>query len=74
MFIDPPHDQEIHFDNNTIRYIRNIIKVESGAWTHIVTEEGVEHIINPDRVLWVRVYGAIGDSVTWKSLIKKQDK
>ena len=56
MFIKPPHDQQIHFDNDTTRWIRGVKKIEQGAWFHIIDREEVEHIINPERILFVKVY------------------
>ena len=56
MFIKPPHDQQIFFDNGTTRWIRNVEKIEQGNWFHFLTEEGVEYITNPERILFVRVY------------------
>ena len=53
-----PHTQEICFDNGTKRVVRNITHIEQGSWTHIICMDdhgGSEIIINPDRVLFIRV-------------------
>lgn len=55
MFIKTPHRQEIFFDNGSMRVLDHVVKIEQGKWFHIMTESGVEHIINPDKVLFVRV-------------------
>ena len=55
-----PHTQQIHFDNGHQRVVRNIVHVESGKWTHIICEDdhgGSEIIVNPDRVLFIRIKG-----------------
>jgi len=72
MFIEPPHDQEVHFMNNSNRMIRNVTKIEHGQWFHLQTEDGVEYIINPDNVTWVRVWGVPRDGTSWKSLVKEK--
>ncbi len=56
-FIKVPHDQQIFFENKTTRWIRNVVHIEQGNWFHLMTEEGVEYITNPDKILFVRVYG-----------------
>lgn len=56
MFIKPPHDQQIFFDNKTTRWIRGVVHIEQGNWFHLLTEDGVEYITNPDRILFVRVF------------------
>ena len=53
-----PHTQEISFDNGSMRVLRNVTHVESGKWVHIICEDGhggSETIINPDRILFVRI-------------------
>lgn len=53
-----PHTQEIYFDNGERRVLHNIIHVEQGKWVHIVSEDGhggSETIVNPDRILFVRI-------------------
>ncbi len=56
MLIPPPHTQEIHFDNGEKLTLRNVGKIESGHWTHIIANGGKEYITNPDRILFVKVY------------------
>ena len=55
MFISPPHDQHIYFDDGTIRIIRHVTKIEQGRWFHIMTKEGIEYITNPSRILFIKV-------------------
>lgn len=55
MFTKIPFDEEICFDNMTTRTIRGIIRIEQGNWWHITTSDNVEIIINPDRVLFIKV-------------------
>jgi hypothetical protein len=55
-----PQTQCIHFINGEQRVVRGIIWVESGKWTHLVTE-GADHkesevIVNPDNVLFIQVF------------------
>jgi len=53
-----PQIQEIYFDNGEVRILRDVVHVESGRWTHIVCEDdhgGSETIVNPNRVLFIRV-------------------
>ncbi len=45
------HNQIIHFDNSTKATILNVIRVWQDTLVHIVTEEGKEYMINPQRVL-----------------------
>lgn len=56
MIIKPPHIQEITFDNKTKITLRDVQKIEMGNWTHIVANGGKEYIINPDRILFIKVY------------------
>ena len=56
MFKPFPVDEEINFDNNSNRIIRGIIRAEQGNWWHLMTEDGVEIIVNPSRVLFVKVF------------------
>ena len=56
MFIKTPHSQEIHFDNGSSRWVHNVVQIEQGKWYHLMTGESIEHIINPDRIVFIRVY------------------
>ena len=53
------HTQIIHFDNGEERVIRDVAHIENGRWTHIFTDGdghgAKEVIVNPDRVLFIRV-------------------
>ena len=49
-----PQTQRIHFANGQERVIRDIIHIERGKWTHLITEDN-EYIINPDQVLFIQV-------------------
>lgn len=55
-FLKPPHDQQVFFDNNTSRWIRDVVHIEQGQWFHMMTASGVEYITNPNRILFIRVY------------------
>lgn len=48
-----PHSQIIHFKGGYKRTIYNVIRVWENEWTHIVTLEGKEWIINKNNVLCV---------------------
>ena len=53
-----PHTQEICFDNGSTRVLMGVIRVKNGKWTHILCEDdhvGDETIVNPDRVLFIRI-------------------
>lgn len=56
MIIKPPHIQEICFINKTKITLKNVEKIESGNWFHVLANGGREYIINPDNVLFVKVY------------------
>lgn len=56
MFNPPPHDQQIFFDNGSVRWIKDVVKIEQGNWHHFETAEGIEYITNPARILFVRIY------------------
>ena len=60
MFNKPPCDEEIFFDNGTVRWVRNIVYIEEGKWCHLMTKNGTEVITNPNRILFVRVYDKSG--------------
>ena len=49
------HNQIIHFISGHKRTLKNVIKVWQNTWTHIVEEDGVEWIINPDNVLAIEI-------------------
>lgn len=50
------HDQIVYFEGGGQRYINNVTKVWQNKWTHLVTEDNQEFIINPDKVLYVQRY------------------
>ncbi len=53
-----PHNQTIYFDNGERRLVRNIKYVEEAKWVHILCDDlhdGKEIIINPNRVLLIRI-------------------
>ena len=49
-------NQEIHFENGSRRRTDNVVDVWQGEWYHIYTKDGQEFIINPDKVLYVKVW------------------
>jgi hypothetical protein len=53
-----PQEQEIAFDNGERRVIKRITHIENGKWCHMICEDGrgdYEIIVNPSRVLFVRI-------------------
>jgi hypothetical protein len=54
MFVKPPCNEEIFFDNGTRRIVDNIKSIRQGTWWHLFTDDA-EIIINPNRVLFVKV-------------------
>lgn len=56
MFNKPPHTQEVQFDNGTKITLRDVEKIEKGDWVHIIANGEKEYIINPARILFVKVY------------------
>ena len=56
MFIKPPNDQQIFFKDGSERWIRNVVRIERGKWFHLMTQQGIEYIIPPDSVQFIRVY------------------
>ena len=56
MLIKGSPTQEITFDNRTKLTLRDVEKIEMGNWTHIIANGGKEYIINPDHILFVKVY------------------
>ena len=53
-----PHTQIIHFDNGEERELTNVSCVMKGKWVHIICDDrhgGKEVIVNPDRVLFIRI-------------------
>ncbi len=56
MFNNPPHRQEITFDNKTKLTLYNVETIEVGNMTHILVRGGKEYIINQDRVLFIKIY------------------
>lgn len=54
MFNPPPCRQEIYFNDGSIRVIE-AVKIEQGRWFHLKDKNGTEFIINPDKVLFVKV-------------------
>jgi len=56
MLIKLPHTQEVQFDNGTKLTLRDVEKIETGNWTHIIANGGKEYITNTNRILFVKVY------------------
>ena len=69
MLIPPPHAQEVVFDNGTKLTLRDVEKIESGNWTHIIANGGKEYITNTSRILFVKVYP--GDKTDYQIKKKK---
>lgn len=57
-YLKGKHNQDIHFDNGTVKQVFNVVETGKGQWFHLLDEDGVEWIINPKRILFVkRWYG-----------------
>jgi hypothetical protein len=56
MRIGFPQIQEIQFDNGRRLLLHNVTRIEQGNMTHITAFDGKEYIINPNRVLFIKVY------------------
>lgn len=52
----PEHTEEIHFNNKTRQTIHRVVYSEQGNWWHKKTADGRYYIINPDSVLFIRIY------------------
>ncbi|MEK6880055.1 MAG: hypothetical protein AABY22_10625 [Nanoarchaeota archaeon] len=52
---DKLHNQIIHFVDGHKRTLLNVVKVWQNTWTHVLLENGVELIINPDNVLAIEI-------------------
>ena len=52
---DKLHNQIIHFVDGHKRTLLNVVKVWQNTWTHVLLENGVEWIINPDNVLAIEI-------------------
>ena len=50
------HDEEIHFVNGTRQTLKNVCDSEQGNWWHKRTKDGRYYIVNPDKILFVRIY------------------
>lgn len=66
MQIEKPFDEEIHFDNGTRQTIYHVIHIEQGNWWHIFTKDGRYYIINPEHILFVRVFGRVTENIESK--------
>lgn len=49
------HNEEIHFVDGSRQTIRNVVFSEKGEWWHKKTKEGGYYIINPDKILFVKI-------------------
>lgn len=50
------HDQIVYFIDGSQRYINNVVSIYQNKWTHLITEDHQEFIVNPDKVLYVQRY------------------
>lgn len=55
MFIEKKHNQEINFENGSKLCVHEIITIEEGNFIHLLTEKGIEYIVNKDKVLFTMV-------------------
>ena len=53
MYTKKPHSQVIYFENKTKRFVHDIVKVEEGTMIHLIAKNGVEFVINKDKVNFV---------------------
>lgn len=51
-----PHDQILFFEGGVQRYVNNVVQIWQNKWTHLITEDGQEFVVNPDKVLYVQRY------------------
>ena len=49
------HNQIVHFDNRTKGTYLNVIRVWQDTLIHIITENGKEFLVNPERVLTTEI-------------------
>ena len=50
-----PQIQQIYFDDGSVREIRGVINRKQGRWTHLFCDDDSEIIVNPNRVLFLRI-------------------
>lgn len=62
MLVEQPFTQEVHFDNGTRQTIRDITLIEQGTWWHVQTKDKRYYILNPEHILFVRVYGKLTEA------------
>ena len=51
-----PHTEEVHFSDGSRQTIKQVVSSEMGQWWHKKTVDGRYYILNPDKILFVRVY------------------
>ena len=56
MRIGFPQIQEIQFDNGRRLLLKNVTEIEQGNFTHITAFNGKEYIVNPNKILFIKVY------------------
>lgn len=47
------HDQVLHFKGGIKRYIHNVKYIWENEMTHLVTEDGMEYVINKENLLFI---------------------
>ena len=50
------HDQIIFFEGGSQRYINDVTHIWQNKWTHLLTNDNQEFIINPDKVQYIQRY------------------
>ena len=53
-FLKGKHNQDIHFDNGSVRQVFNVVETGKGEWYHLLCEDNTEWIINPKKILFVK--------------------
>lgn len=48
--------EEVHFVDGSRQTLKGVVLSEQGQWWHKRTQDGRYYILNPDKILFVRVY------------------
>ncbi len=72
MQIKKPFTQELHFVDGSRQTIYDIVHIEQGNWYHIFTKKEEYYIINPDKILFVKIFGEVSDNI--KEMINNDKK
>jgi len=67
MFIKEKHkkwNQIVFFTNGMQRVVNDIVRCEKGEWWHLQTEQGIEYIFPPDKILFIKIF--VGEDTNLK--------